>query len=168
MVTESTTAAARSTEMPRRLAVAADHAGAALKAQLLAKIAAIAPEWSAIDLGGDGSDPTDDYPDFARAVAETMLRGDAERGLVICGSGIGVTIAANKFKGVRASIAHDPASAEQGVVHDAMNVLSLGSKVIDTETAARVLKAFLAAEPSPEARFLRRTEKVARIEEEQG
>ncbi len=159
---------AERTELTRRLAVAADHAGAALKAQLLAKIATIAPEWSAIDLGGDGSDPTDDYPDSARAVAESMLRGDAERGLLICGSGIGVTIAANKFKGIRASIAHDAASADQGVVHDAMNVLSLGATVVDVDTAARAVAAFLAAEPSPEERFVRRTRKVAKIEEEQG
>lgn len=153
--------------MGRRLAVAADHAGAPLKAQLLARLEAIAPDWHAIDLGGDGSDPTDDYPDSARAVAEAMLRGEAERGLVICGSGIGVTIAANKFHGIRASIAHDPTSAEQGVVHDAMNVLSLGSKLIDAEAAGRVLAAFLAATPSGEERFVRRTRKVKQIEEEQ-
>ena len=115
--TDIASTAQKGTEVGRRLAVAADHAGAELKAQLLANIAAIAPGWSAIDLGGDGSDPTDDYPDSARAVAEAMLRGDAERGLVICGSGIGVTIAANKFHGIRASIAHDPASAEIGRAH---------------------------------------------------
>ena len=154
--------------MARRLAVGADHAGAALKSQLLAKFATIAPGWSAIDLGGDGSDPTDDYPDSARAVAESMLRGEADRGLLICGSGIGVTIAANKFKGIRASIAHDAASAEQGVVHDAMNVLSLGAKVIDAASAGPVLAAFLAAAPSDAERFVRRTKKVQAIEEEQG
>ena len=91
-----------------------------------------------------------------------------ERGLLICGSGIGVTIAANKFHGIRASIAHDPASAEQGVVHDAMNVLSLGAKVIDAATATRVLAAFLAATPSDAERYVRRTKKVQQIEEEQG
>ena len=111
----------------RKLAIAADHAGAALKAALLNELQTIAPDWEGIDLGGDGSDLTDDYPDASRAVAELMQRGGAERGLLICGSGIGVTIAANKFNGIRASIAHDPASAEQGVVHDAMNVLSLGA-----------------------------------------
>ncbi|MFZ9961646.1 MAG: RpiB/LacA/LacB family sugar-phosphate isomerase, partial [Candidatus Limnocylindrus sp.] len=93
----------------RKLAVAADHAGAALKAALLTELQRIAPEWEGIDLGGDGSDLTDDYPDASRAVAELMQRGGAERGLLICGSGIGVTIAANKFNGIRASIAHDPA-----------------------------------------------------------
>ena len=152
----------------RRLAVAADHAGAALKAQLLGALGTIAPGWEAIDLGGDGSDPGDDYPDAARAVAERMLRGEAERGLLICGSGIGVTIAANKFRGIRASIAHDPASAEQGVVHDAMNVLSLGAKVVDEHAAAASLRAFLAAEPSDAERFVRRTAKVNQIEAEQG
>ncbi len=97
-----------------------------------------------------------------------MQRGGAERGLLICGSGIGVTIAANKFNGIRASIAHDPASAEQGVVHDAMNVLSLGAKVIDAAAAATVLAAFLAATPSDAERYVRRTKKVQQIEEEQG
>ena len=152
----------------RKLAIAADHAGAALKAVLLRELQKIAPEWEGVDLGGDGSDLTDDYPDASRAVAELMQRGGAERGLLICGSGIGVTIAANKFHGIRASIAHDPASAEQGVVHDAMNVLSLGAKVIDASAAARVLAAFLAATPSDAERYVRRTSKVQQIEEEQG
>ena len=152
----------------RKLAIAADHAGAALKAALLNELQTIAPDWEGVDLGGDGSDLTDDYPDASRAVAELMQRGGAERGLLICGSGIGVTIAANKFKGIRASIAHDPASAEQGVVHDAMNVLSLGAKLIDSATAATVLAAFLAATPSDAERFVRRTNKVQQIEKEQG
>ena len=152
----------------RKLAVAADHAGAALKAALLSELQKIAPGWEEVDLGGDGSDLTDDYPDASRAVAELMQRGGAERGLLICGSGIGVTIAANKFHGIRASIAHDPASAEQGVVHDAMNVLSLGAKVIDAAAAAKVLAAFLAATPSDAERYVRRTKKVQQIEEEQG
>ena len=152
----------------RKLAIAADHAGAALKAALLNELQKIAPEWEGIDLGGDGSDLTDDYPDASRAVAELMQRGGAERGLLICGSGIGVTIAANKFHGIRASIAHDPASAEQGVVHDAMNVLSLGAKVIDASDAATVLAAFLSATPSDAERYVRRTKKVQQIEEEQG
>lgn len=152
----------------RKLAVAADHAGAALKATLLHELQKIAPDWEGIDLGGDGSDLTDDYPDASRAVAELMQHGGAERGLLICGSGIGVTIAANKFKGIRASIAHDPASAEQGVVHDAMNVLALGAKVIDASAAANVVAAFLAATPSDAERFLRRNNKVTQIEREQG
>ena len=152
----------------RKLAIAADHAGAALKAALLNQLQKIAPEWEGVDLGGDGSDLTDDYPDASRAVAELMQRGGAERGLLICGSGIGVTIAANKFHGIRASIAHDPASAEQGVVHDAMNVLSLGAKVIDAAAAATVLAAFLSATPSDAERYVRRTSKVQQIEEEQG
>jgi len=152
----------------RKLAIAADHAGAALKSALLNELQKIAPDWEGIDLGGDGSDLTDDYPDASRAVAELMQRGGAERGLLICGSGIGVTIAANKFHGIRAAIAHDAASAEQGVVHDAMNVLSLGSKVIDAAAAATVLTAFLAATPSDADRFVRRTKKVQQIEEEQG
>lgn len=153
--------------MARRLAVAADHAGAALKAAIVARIAEIAPDWSVADLGGDGSDLTDDYPDSARAVAERMIAGQADRGLLICGSGIGVTIAANKFHGIRASIAHDPASARQGVVHDDMNVLAFGANIISLDTALETLAAFLLAEPSSEERYLRRTAKVADIEEEQ-
>lgn len=139
-----------------------------MKSALLDQLQKIAPEWEGIDLGGDGSDLTDDYPDASRAVAELMQRGGAERGLLICGSGIGVTIAANKFHGIRASIAHDPASAEQGVVHDAMNVLSLGAKVIDAAAAATVLAAFLSATPSDAERYVRRTKKVQQIEGEQG
>jgi ribose 5-phosphate isomerase B len=151
----------------RRLAIAADHAGAALKAALVARLAEIAPDWSVADLGGDGSDLTDDYPDSSRAVAERMIAGEADRGLLICGSGIGVTIAANKFNGIRASIAHDPASARQGVVHDDMNVLAFGANLISIDAALETLTAFLQAEPSSEERYLRRTAKVADIEEEQ-
>ena len=151
----------------RKLAIAADHAGAALKTALLNELQTIAPDWEGIDLGGDGSDLTDDYPDASRAVAELMQRGGAERGLLICGSGIGVTIAANKFHGIRASIAHDPASARQGVVHDDMNVLAFGANLITLETALETLAAFLQSEPSSEERYLRRTAKVADIEEEQ-
>jgi ribose 5-phosphate isomerase B len=151
----------------RRLAIAADHAGAALKAAIVTRIAEIAPDWSVADLGGDGSDLTDDYPDSSRAVAERMIAGEADRGLLICGSGIGVTIAANKFNGIRASIAHDPASARQGVVHDDMNVLAFGANLISIDAALETLTAFLQAEPSSEERYLRRTAKVADIEEEQ-
>ncbi len=153
--------------MARRLAIAADHAGAVLKTAIIARIAEIAPDWSVADLGGDGSDPTDDYPDSSRAVAERMIAGQADRGLLICGSGIGVTIAANKFHGIRASIAHDPASARQGVVHDDMNVLAFGANIVSIEAALETLAAFLNAEPSTEERYLRRTAKVADIEEEQ-
>ena len=153
--------------MTRRIAIAADHAGAALKAAIVARVAEIAPDWSIADLGGDGSDLTDDYPDSSRAVAERMIAGEADRGLLICGSGIGVTIAANKFNGIRASIAHDPASAQQGVVHDDMNVLAFGANLISIDAALETLTAFLQAEPSSEERYLRRTAKVADIEEEQ-
>ena len=107
-----------------------------------------APDWEAIDLGGDGSDSGDDYPDAARAVAERILAGGAERGIVMCGSGIGVSIAANKFHGIRAAAAHTPALAEQGVVHDAMNVLALGASVVSADDASKIVAAFLAAMPS--------------------
>jgi ribose 5-phosphate isomerase B len=159
----------RFAEMARRpLAIAADHAGAALKARIIANMSTIAPDWEAIDLGGDGSDARDDYPDAARAVAERILAGGAERGIVMCGSGIGVSIAANKFHGIRAAVAHTPALAEQGVVHDAMNVLALGASVVSVDDASKIVAAFLAAMPSDAERFLRRTAKVAQIETEQG
>ena len=149
----------------RLLAVAADHAGAALKAELLAALDVIAPDWEAIDLGGDGSDPDDDYPDAARAVATALRTGLVERGLLLCGSGIGVAIAANKFRGIRAASVHDPAAAASGVVDDAMNVLALGGRRLGLDAAAEVLEAFLTATPSRDRRHLRRRAKLVAIEE---
>ena len=119
-----------------RVAFAADHGGAELKAELLARLADAGHEL--IDLGGDGSDPTDDYPDFARRLAHAIRDGEADRGILVCGSGIGASVAANKVRGVRAAVAHDTYSARQGVEHDDMNVLCLGGRVIGPEPARRV------------------------------
>ena len=119
-----------------RVAFAADHGGAELKAELLARLADTGHEL--IDLGGDGSDPNDDYPDFARRLAHAIRDGEADRGILVCGSGIGASVAANKVRGVRAAIAHDTYSARQGVEHDDMNVLCLGGRVIGPEPARRV------------------------------
>src|SRR5919108_2667913 len=116
-----------------RVAFAADHAGARLKDALIGRLAAAGLGHELIDLGGDGSDPEDDYPDFAQKLGLAIRAGDAERGILICGSGVGASIAACKMRGVRAAVCHDTYSAHQGVEHDDMNVLVLGSRVIGPE-----------------------------------
>jgi ribose 5-phosphate isomerase B len=147
-----------------RVALAADHAGAELKAELLARLAPLGHEL--IDLGGDGSNPQDDYPDYARVLGEAVLGGRADRGILICGSGVGAAIAASKIPGIRAGLAHDYYSAGQGVEHDDMNVLTLGARVIGVETAVSCSEAFLAARFTGEPRHVRRVAKVKAIEEE--
>ena len=147
-----------------RVAFAADHAGAELKAELLIRLATLGHEL--IDLGGDGSDANDDYPDFARALGLAVLEGRADRGLLICGSGVGASIAASKMPGIRAGLCHDTYSAGQGVEHDDMNVLALGARVIGIETAVTCAQSFLAARFSGEARHVRRVGKIRAIEQE--
>ena len=147
-----------------RVAFAADHAGAAMKAELIARLRAAGLGHELIDLGGDGSDPLDDYPDFAAALGSAIQDGSADRGILICGSGVGASVAANKMLGVRAAICHDTYSAHQGVEHDDMNILTLGSRVIGPEPALECAVAFLAASFSGEARHRRRLDKVAAIE----
>ena len=147
-----------------RIALAADHAGAALKTELLRRLAAANLGHELIDLGGDGSDPTDDYPDFAQRLGLAVRDGVAERGILICGSGVGASVAANKLRGVRAAVCHDTYSAHQGVEHDDMNVLTLGSRVIGPEPAFECALAFLAARFTNESRHRRRLDKVLAIE----
>ena len=148
-----------------RVAFAADHAGAALKAELLAKLrAAVGNDHELIDLGGDGSDPADDYPDFSLALGLALQEGTADRGILICGSGVGASIAANKMRGVRAGLCHDTYSAHQGVEHDDMNVLTLGARVIGVEPALECSLAFLGAVFSGAPRHKRRLGKVLAIE----
>jgi ribose 5-phosphate isomerase B len=147
-----------------RVVLAADHAGAELKAELLARLAPLGHEL--IDLGGDGSNPLDDYPDYARALALAILDDQADRGILICGSGVGASVAASKMPGIRAGLCHDTYSAGQGVEHDNMNVLALGSRVIGIETAVSCATAFLAAEFGGEPRHVRRVNKIHAIEEE--
>ena len=148
-----------------RVAFAADHAGAALKAELLAKLrAAVGNDHELIDLGGDGSDPSDDYPDFSLALGLALQEGTADRGILICGSGVGASIAANKMRGVRAGLCHDTYSAHQGVEHDNMNVLTLGARVIGIEPALECSLAFLGAVFSGQPRHQRRLDKVLAIE----
>jgi ribose 5-phosphate isomerase B len=147
-----------------RVAFAADHAGAALKAELLERLGAADLGHELTDLGGDGSDPGDDYPDFAARLAYAVRDGNADRGILICGSGVGASVAANKVVGVRTAVCHDTYSAHQGVEHDDMNVLTLGSRVIGPEPAWECVLAFLGAEFSGEPRHRRRLDKVLAIE----
>jgi ribose 5-phosphate isomerase B len=149
-----------------RVAFAADHAGAALKAELLRRLGAADLGHELVDLGGDGSDPGDDYPDFAARLGGAIRDGSAERGILICGSGVGASVAANKMHGVRAAVCHDTYSAHQGVEHDDMNVLTLGSRVIGPEPAYECAVAFLGARFSGESRHRRRLDKVLAIEAE--
>ncbi|MEO5705305.1 MAG: RpiB/LacA/LacB family sugar-phosphate isomerase [Candidatus Limnocylindrales bacterium] len=148
-----------------RVGFAADHAGAALKADLLRRVAAARPDDTPVDLGGDGSDPNDDYPDFAEKLGLAVRDGQVDRGILVCGSGVGASVAANKVRGVRAAVCHDTYSAHQGVEHDDMNVLTLGARVIGSEPALECSLAFLAATFSGEPRHRRRLDKVLAIEE---
>jgi ribose 5-phosphate isomerase B len=147
-----------------RVAFAADHAGAALKDALIQRLGEAGLGHDYLDLGGDGSDPADDYPDFAQRLGMAIQGGDADRGILICGSGVGASVAANKMRGIRSAVCHDTYSAHQGVEHDDMNVLTLGSRVIGPEPAYECAVAFLRATFSGEPRHRRRLDKVLAIE----
>jgi len=147
-----------------RIAFSADHAGAVLKDELIARIDAAGLGHALIDLGGDGSDPDDDYPDFAQRLGVAIQTGEADRGILICGSGVGASVAATKMRGIRSAVCHDTYSAHQGVEHDDMNVLTLGARVIGPEPAFECSIAFLAASFSGEPRHKRRLDKVLAIE----
>ena len=150
-----------------RIAFAADHAGATFKQELLQRLASqTTGEHELIDLGGDGSDPQDDYPDFAQRLGRAIQDGHADRGVLVCGSGVGASVAANKMRGIRTAICHDTYSAHQGVEHDDMNVLTLGARVIGIEPAVECALAFLGATFSGEPRHQRRLDKVLAIEAE--
>jgi ribose 5-phosphate isomerase B len=147
-----------------RVAVAFDHRGVKLRERLLAELAALGHE--AVDLGTDKPEPRIDYPDKAREIDEAILRGDAERGVLVCGSGVGASVAANKLAGIRAAICHDTYSAHQGVEHDDMNVLCLGSEVVGPELAAELTRVFLGARFDGGERYVRRLEKIEEMEKE--
>lgn len=148
--------------MSYRVVVGADHAGFQLKHTLAEAIAALGYEVE--DVGTDSEQPVD-YPDFAEAVGRAIGEKRAKRGVLICGSGVGASIAANKIPGVRAGLCHDNYSAHQGVEHDDMNVLVLGSRVIGTALAKELVEAFLKADFTNEERHRRRLNKVLALDE---
>lgn len=144
-----------------RVVIGADHGGFALKAELI--------NWfknnhEFIDIGAAVYEPGDDYPDFALALTQVITSGRAERGILICGSGVGTCVAANKVPGIRACLCHDTYSAHQGVEHDDVNVLCLGARVVGVELAKELVNAFLNAHFISEQRFQRRLDKVLSIE----
>jgi ribose 5-phosphate isomerase B len=148
-----------------RLAVGADHAGFDLKSELKPWLGSFGHEIT--DLGAHHLDPDDDYPDFALAVALSVKEGKADRGIIICGSGVGACVTANKVIGIRACLCHDTYSSHQGVEHDDMNVVCLGARIIGVDLAKDILTAFLDANFLPEARFQRRLDKVLDVEKNQ-
>jgi ribose 5-phosphate isomerase B len=146
-----------------KIAIASDHAGFGLKQSVVQHLSGGDHELA--DLGAYNTEPSD-YPDFAELVGKALMAGDAERGILICGSGVGVCVAANKMPGVRAAICHDTYSAHQGVEHDDMNVLVMGSRIIGTALAFDLVQAYLSATFQPrEERFVRRLKKLKEIEE---
>jgi ribose 5-phosphate isomerase B len=144
-----------------KLAIAADHGGFSLKNPLIAVLKAHGHD--VLDLGAY-NDERSDYPDFAQAVGEALQHGQVERGIVICGSGVGACIAANKMRGIRASVAHDTYSAHQGVEHDDMNVLVLGARIVGPALAADIVTAFVDATFNGGGRYLERVNKVLAME----
>jgi len=147
-----------------KVALAADHAGVTMKDWLRGELVALGYE--VLDLGAKDAAPSD-YPDYARVLGKAVTSGEAERGILVCGSGVGASVAANKIKGIRAGLCHDTYSAHQGVEHDDMNVLCLGSRVIGKATALELSTAFLGARFSYEERHVRRVKKILDIEERQ-
>jgi ribose 5-phosphate isomerase B len=151
----------RTITVAMKIAVAADHAGFPLKASLLDVVRAQGHD--AIDLG-TSSTAMVDYPDVAQRLGEAIQRGDVDRGILLCGSGVGASIAANKLRGIRAALCHDTYSAHQGVEHDDMNILALGARIIGPALAAELVVAFLRADFTAEERHLRRVAKIAALE----
>ena len=145
-----------------RIVIGSDHAGFLLKEDLVQQLRKLG--YDVLDVGTNSTDPVD-YPDFAQAVGQAILSNQADRGVLICGSGVGACVAVNKMPGIRAGICHDTYSAHQGVEHDNMNVLVLGSRIIGLELAHELVRAYLAAQFSGEERHVRRLAKVHAIEE---
>lgn len=145
-----------------RIAIGTDHAGYTLKQELIQFVQSLGHEVT--DCGVDSGDYSVDYPDYAAKVGELVRGGRVDRGILICGSGVGISIAANKMNGIYAAICHDTYSAHQGVEHDKMNVLCLGARVIGVALAHEIVSAFLKAEYHAEPRFERRFDKIVEIE----
>lgn len=146
-----------------RIAVGCDHGGFLLKFTVMDAIISAGHE--VIDFGTDNGEISVDFPDFVFRVGDAIQRGVAERGIIICGSGVGASVAANKMKGIIAGLCHDHYSARQGVEHDHMNVLCLGARVIGSAIATELTTAFLGAKEDLDERFVRRMDKVRKIEE---
>ncbi|MDX1966711.1 MAG: ribose 5-phosphate isomerase B [Planctomycetaceae bacterium] len=147
--------------MTLRIALGCDHGGFPLKTRVRKLIEAAGH--TVVDCGTD-SDCAVDYPDFARKVGETILSGQADRGILLCGSGVGISVAANKIPGIRAGLCHDSYSAHQGVEHDDMNVMCLGARIVGEELAVELVKAYIGATFTHEERHVRRLNKVLEIE----
>ncbi|MEO6391349.1 MAG: ribose 5-phosphate isomerase B [Pyrinomonadaceae bacterium] len=144
------------------IAVGADHGGYPLNEKMIVALAGLGHE--VLDCGTHNGDQPDDYPDYAIAVGQLIQTGKAERGILICGSGVGACVAANKMRGIRAAVCHDTYSAHQGVEHDRMNVLCLGARIIGPALALELVTAFVGADFSREERHVRRSAKVDAIE----
>ena len=144
-----------------KVAVGADHAGFALKQDVAALLRKDGHD--VVDVGTDSTEPVD-YPDFAEGVGQAVLDGRAERGVLVCGSGVGASVAANKLPGIRAAICHDIYSAHQGVEHDDMNVLVLGGRIVGPAVVPELVRAFVGAQFTGEERHVRRLAKVKAIE----
>jgi ribose 5-phosphate isomerase B len=150
-----------------KLVISADHAGFALKEEVRAFLSRQGHE--IVDLGAYSGNNPDDYPDFAEKLGQAILHGEAKRGILICGSGVGVCVAANKIPGIRAGMCHDTYSAHQGVEHDDMNVIVLGARIIGPALAYELVDTFIKAEfITTEERFQRRFKKVLAIEAKYG
>jgi ribose 5-phosphate isomerase B len=147
-----------------RVAAAFDHRGVRLRDRVLGEIEGLGHE--VVDLGVDTDDVRVDYPDKAREVGDAIRSGESDRAVFVCGSGVGASIAACKLNGIRAAVCHDSYSARQGVEHDDMNVLCLGSDIVGPELAPELVRAFLGAEFNGGERYVRRLDKVAQMERE--
>ncbi len=143
-----------------KVAVGCDHAGFPLKQEIAALLR---KDHEVVDVGAFSPEPSD-YPDFAEAVGRAVLDGTAERGVLVCGSGVGASVAANKLPGIRAAVCHDVYSAHQGVEHDDMNVLVLGGRIVGAALAQELVWAFVGAQFSGEERHVRRLDKVKALE----
>ena len=145
-----------------RVGIATDHGGFGLKQEFVAHLRA--PGHEVIDFGGHSLNPTDDYPDFVVPLARAVVAGEVERGVAICGSGVGASVCANKVHGIRAAIIHDHFSAVQGVEDDDMNIICMGGRTVGPSVAWDLVQGFLGAKFSRAERHLRRLEKVASLE----
>lgn len=145
-----------------RIAIATDHAGFERKNELIAQLREAGHE--VVDFGACSPNPDDDYPDFVIPLAKEVAAGRADRGVAVCGSGVGASVCANKIPGIRAALVHDHYSARQGVEHDNMNILCMGGRVVGSEVARDLLDAFLTAEFSGDERHVRRLKKIADLE----